>query len=57
MSNRRYIELYSGNRNRNQYPVQSSFEVPFAPTRQCANSQQAFDPLFTGPIYYKWINK
>ena len=56
MSNRRYIELYSGNRNRNQYPVQSSFEVPFAPTRQCANSQQAFDPLFTGPIYYKWIS-
>jgi len=54
MSNRRYIELYSANRNRNQYPLQSSFEVPFAPTRQCANSQQAFDPIFTGPIYYKW---
>ena len=54
MSNRRYIELYSGNRNRNQYPLQSSFEVPFAPTRQCTNSQQAFDPLFSGPIYYKW---
>jgi len=54
MSNRRYIELYSGNRNRNQYPLQSSFEVPFAPTRQCANSLQAFDPVFSGPIYYKW---
>jgi hypothetical protein len=53
---KRYIELYSANRNRNQYPLQSSFEVPFAPTRQCANSQQAFDPIFTGPIYYKWIS-
>jgi hypothetical protein len=56
MSNRRYIELYSANRNRNQYPLQSSFEVPFAPTRQCSNSQQAFDPIFSGSIYYKWYS-
>lgn len=54
MSNRRYIELYSGNRNRNQYPLQSSFEVPFAPTRQLSSNFQAFDPLCTGPILYKW---
>lgn len=51
---KRYIELYSGNRNRNQYPLQSSFEVPFAPTRQLSSSYQAFDALCTGPIFYKW---
>lgn len=54
MSNRRYIELYSANRNRNQYPLQSSFEVPFAPTRQLSSGYQAFDALCTGPIFYKW---
>jgi hypothetical protein len=51
---RRYIELYSANRNRNQYPLPSSFEVPFAPTRQLSSSLQSFDALCTGPIYYKW---
>ncbi len=50
---RRYIELYSANRNRNQYPLPSSFEVPFAPTRQL-NNYQAVDPICSGPIYYIW---
>lgn len=56
MSNRRYIELYSANRNRNQFPLQSSFEVPFAPTRQLSSSYQSFDALCTGPIFYKWTS-
>lgn len=56
MSNRRYIELYSANRNRNQFPLQSSFEVPFAPTRQLSSGFQSFDALCTGPIFYKWTS-
>ena len=52
---RRYIELYSANRNRNQFPLCSSFEVPFAPTRQLLLKSHSNDPICTGPIYYKWI--
>ena len=33
MSNRRFIEISSANRNRNQYPQPADFEVPFAPPR------------------------
>jgi hypothetical protein len=51
---RRYIELYSANRNRNQYPLPSSFEVPFAPTRQLMFNYHSYDPICSGPIYYKW---
>jgi hypothetical protein len=51
---RRYIELYSANRNRNQYPLPSSFEVPFAATRQLIFNYHSYDPICSGPIYYKW---
>ena len=51
---RRYIELYSANRNRNQYPLPSSFDVPFAPTRQLLFNYHSYDPICCGPIYYKW---
>lgn len=51
---RRYIELYSANRNRNQFPLPSSFEVPFAPTRQIQFNYHSYDPICSGPIYYKW---
>lgn len=53
-NNRRYIELYSGSRNRERYPLPSSYVVPFASTRQILNPTQAIDPLSTGPIYYTW---
>lgn len=53
-NNRRYIELYSGSRDRSQYPLPSSYIVPFASTRQILNPTQAADPLTTGPIYYTW---
>lgn len=33
MSNRRFIELSSSTRNRNQYPNPAEFEVPFSPPR------------------------
>jgi hypothetical protein len=51
---RRYIELYSGNRNRYQYPNPSSFEVPFAAVRKLLSPLQAIDPVLSGTIYYKW---
>lgn len=53
-NNRRYIELYSGSRNRHRYPLPSAFVVPFAPTRQILNPLQAADPLTNGPIFYTW---
>lgn len=52
--NRRYIELYSGSRNREQFPNPASYDIPFAPTRQILDPCQAVDPLCTGPIYYTW---
>jgi hypothetical protein len=55
MSNRRYIELYSGNRNRVQYPDPAQFEVPFAPTQQMINGKNAADPLVNGGVYYKFL--
>jgi len=40
MSNRRFIEISSANRNRNQYPQPAEFEVPFAPPRSLNTNQQ-----------------
>ena len=54
MSSRRYIELYSGNRNRNQFHLPASFEVPFAAVRKIGSPLQAQDPVLSGVIYYKW---
>jgi hypothetical protein len=51
---RRYIELYSGNRNRQQFPNPASFEVPFAAVRKINSPLQAIDPILNGMIYYKW---
>jgi hypothetical protein len=52
--NRRYIELYSGSRNRTRYPLPSSYVVPFASTRQILHPSQAMDAQCSGPIYYTW---
>ena len=51
---RRYIELYSGHRNRSQFPLPSSYDVPFASTRQILSGTYSFDPICTGAIYYTW---
>jgi hypothetical protein len=40
MSNRRFVEISSANRNRNQYPQPAEFEVPFAPPRSLNTNQQ-----------------
>ena len=39
MSNRRFIELSSSNRNRIQYPQPAEFEVPFSPSRSLHANQ------------------
>ena len=51
---RRYIELYSGHRNRSQFPLPSSYDVPFSSTRQILHGTYSFDPICTGAIYYTW---
>ena len=51
---KRYIELYSRNRNRTEFPLPSSYEVPFAPTRQILSASFSTDPICTGAIYYTW---
>lgn len=50
----RFIELYSGNRNRNQYPLVSSFEVPFSSTLQNASPDKSADPIIDGSIYFSF---
>jgi hypothetical protein len=56
MSNRRFIEISSANRNRNQYPQPAEFEVPFAPPRTLNINQQvkgycwATSPFTSGTI-------
>ena len=50
----RFIELYSGNRNRNQYPLISSFEVPLSSTLQNATPDKSVDPIVDGSIYFSF---
>ena len=50
----RFIELYSGNRNRHQYPLASSFEVPFSSTIQNASPDKSTDPIVDGSIYFSF---
>ena len=50
----KYIELYSGNRNRNLYPLPASYEVPFSATLQNVSPNKSQDPVINGSIYYKF---
>jgi hypothetical protein len=54
--NNRFIEIYSKNRNRSQFPLISDFTIPFASTYQISNPNQAQDPIINGMIYYSWIS-
>jgi hypothetical protein len=47
MSNRRFIEISSSNRNRNQYPSPAQFEVPFAPSRTLNQIQTVKSVYYT----------
>ena len=44
-----YLEIYSKNRDRKQYPSVSQFGVPFTVT-----PTQVDDPVLSSPIYYLW---
>lgn len=48
----KYIEINSGNRNRELYPLISDFEIPFAAALQNAPPYQADDPIVNGTIFY-----
>jgi hypothetical protein len=48
----KYIELYSGNRNRNLYPEPASYQIPFSSTLQNINPGESKDPVVDGAIYY-----
>lgn len=48
----KYIELYSGNRNRNLYPQPASYQVPFSATQQNITPNKSQDPVANGAIYY-----
>jgi hypothetical protein len=54
MSSERYLEIYSGNRNRLLYPQQSYFEVPFAASLQNVSSNQYKDQNVKGAIYFSY---
>ena len=46
---KRYLEIYSSHRDRTQYPLPSTFVVPFGQTTSSVK-----DPILTGSIYYQW---
>ena len=52
MSNRRFIELSSANRNRIQYPQPAEFEVPFSPSRSLNTNQTVRGVYGTNNIVY-----
>jgi hypothetical protein len=52
MSGKRYIQLYSGNRNRQEYANPAQFNVPYASTHQIRTPLDAVDPVLSGQIYY-----
>jgi hypothetical protein len=55
MSGKKFIELYSGNRNRELYPNPAQFQVPFASVAQPTLGETAEDPIVNGAVYYKFI--
>jgi hypothetical protein len=48
---KRYLEIYSGRRNRSQYPSPSNFVIPFGTS---SLSHEVKDPVLNGAIYYQW---
>ena len=45
---KRYLEIYSGRRDRQQYPSPANFIIPFG------ISPEVKDPILNGAIYYQW---
>ena len=48
----KYIELYSGNRNRIIYPQPASYEIPFSAVLQNVSPISYQDPVVKGSVYY-----
>lgn len=53
-SNPRFIEVYSGNRNRLLYPNQSSFVIPFSSSLQNVYPKEYLDQDVNGSIYFSY---
>lgn len=49
---RKFLELYSANRDRRSYPFVSDFTVPFGSPQQNLSPEDTRDPIVDGPIYY-----
>lgn len=57
MSTRRYIELVSSRRNRNEFPLPSFFEVPLSGSNLCYNPNNALDPVsLSAPVFMFNLN-
>lgn len=54
MSNRRYLEIYSANRNREQFPSIAKFDILFGAPRNVDDPIKSYDPILNGSIYYTW---
>lgn len=52
--NRRYLEIYSANRNREQFPNMAQFDILFGASRNVDNPTMSYDPVLRGPIYNTW---
>ena len=55
MSNRRYIQLSSGYRNREKYPLASRFEVLVSQTGNRTDAKTAFDPILDSYPTYQFV--
>lgn len=53
-ANPRFIQIYSGNRNRMIYPIQSSFIVPFSSSLQNVKSKDYLDQEVKGSVYFSY---
>ena len=54
MSNKRYIEIASGYRNRTQWPCPGEFIVPIDCRNRSENPLDAYDPVVLGYPVYAW---
>jgi hypothetical protein len=54
MSNRRFLEIYSANRNREQFPNMAKFDILFGAPRNVDDPIKSYDPILNGSIYYTW---
>lgn len=54
MSSRRFLEIYSGFRDRTQFTEVAQFDVLFGPSKNVDVPTAALDPVTKAPIYFTW---